>query len=208
MKKLRLISVLLLITTLFMTVGCNKSEFETYWQIEPYTFSDGAMKEYFVILSLDAEKTFEVWVNVGSVEDENATITMGAGYSESSINYKLATVKLTKELLNQANGWIKLNEKMGTNYSMIDIGTKYKMHINEIVVCDDEGNKYELTLYAAGERISRNDSNGNVRLYYSDNSADAEYFSGKHNAFCVIDEQDKFNRAKVAFVEVQSSSSK
>ncbi len=210
MKKIKLISILLIVVTMFTVVGCANSG-PSYWQIEQFTYADGANKEFFVRLSFDAEKSYEVWINIDNVEEEGtATISMAAGYSESSLSYKLSTITLTKELLTQANGWIKLNEGVSSSYEMIDVGTKYKMRINEIVVCDSDGNKFELKLDSAGERIKRNDNNGRITIYKPDdssNSAAKEYFSKKNSPLCVIDNQDSFNRADVAFVAVPTSSS-
>ncbi len=209
MKKIKLISVLLLVVMVFTVVGCTNNGY-SYWQVEKFTYSDGETKEFFVRLSFDAEKSYEVWANIDNVEEKDATISMAAGYSESSLSYKLSTITLTKELLTQANGWIKLNEGVSSSYEMIDVGTKYKMRINEIVVCDSDGNKFELKMVSAGERIKRNDNNGRITIYKPDdssNSAAKEYFSKKNGPLCVIDDQDKFNRADVAFVTVPTSSS-
>ena len=209
MKKLKLLSILLLVVTMFSVVGCSNNGY-SYWQIEPFEYSNGKSKEFFVQLSFDATNPYEVWVNVDSVEKSDAKISMAAGYSQTSMRYKTSNVILTNELLSQAGGWVKLNEGISNSYEMVDIATSDKMHINEVIVCDSDGNKFELTLTCAGERIKRDDNNGNVTYYKPDdssNSAAAEFFKKKNSALNVIDEQDKFNRQDVAFVKIPTSSS-
>ena len=200
MKKIKFIAaVIALASALTALFGC--SEFESYWDVSPVTYDGGTKGELYVQMTLTAAEKYEVWVNVSSLEEES-TIEFVAGYGADSLYNSKTSVKIDEALLKATQGWVRLAKEVSSSYSTIDVGTKYAMHINEIIACDENGNFYKLKFSLAGKRISR-DSDSNRRIFTEEQLAEM-----KNAPMNACDEQNGFEYAtiKAAFEGAASAS--
>lgn len=190
MKFFKYLSIILTICSIALFAACSKTAYNSGWQIAPVTFEEGTTCESFVQLTLQAEKKYEVWVNLTMLGDSDIAVGFSAGYDEDTVRYSKATVTLTAQQLKQTGGWVRVQKELSTSYDYIDVGSKYAVKINEIVACDEDGKVYELKFSSAGYRISR-DSSANVKKYTEEELNDLT--SDPRN---VCDEQTaEFNRA-------------
>ena len=193
MKKIKLMATALCFTLMFTAFAACDEVSRAYWQTDVLTYEDEIKRENFVRLNFSPTEKYEVWADISDLEEDDSAIDFAAGYSTSYTNSK-TTVTLTKNLLKESGGWVRLQTNISSSYSYIDIGTRDAMKINEIVICSvEKGEVFAAKLYKAGYRISRS-SSSNVHEF-----TDEEYENMKNGPANVCDEQAtiEFERAKV-----------
>ena len=157
MKKSRIIATVLCLTLMFTTlVGC--SDKGDYWNVVALSYDDAnsTKRESFIDLNVSPSKNYEIWINVKAIEDDEAIIKAAAGYSTGKTFYaKTPDITVTKQLITDTLGWIRLRKDVSSSYTLVDVSTSYAMKINEIVVCSADGEIYPVSYSKAGYRVSR-----------------------------------------------------
>ena len=194
MRKIKFLSLVLSLIFIFAAFsGCAESK-TAYWDTsDPWmTYEDGSIRENYVQVNFSPEDQYEVWVNVSDLETDNSVLGVAAGFS-TTVNSKKSTITLTKDILTATDGWVRVLTGISTSYAYVDVYTKYKMHVNEIIICSvEKGEVYECTFRVAGCRISQSETSNRHEF------TEEELAEMKHSPKCVCDEQDMtFDRAKI-----------
>ncbi len=157
MKTLKKAIVIITLTLAFFTLAACSDQNNT-WTIDEATYDDAnsTKRETFVNLTLSPSENYEIWVKVADVKGDDAVIKAAAAYSTANTFYaKTPDVTVTKKLIKDTNGWIRLRKDVSKSYTLIDLASTDAMSIYEIVVCDEKGEVYPLTFKTAGYRVSR-----------------------------------------------------
>ncbi len=190
MKTLKkLICALTILATLSLS-AC--SAYSSSWKIVRKTSEAGDFLQYYSILNLEGtQKISSVWVNVSGLKEENAVIKLNFGHEAKSVDYKLQTITIDKNVLKKSKGWVRLYGGDAISYAYLKITTDNTMDIGELIVVGENGNVLGADISYSGYKAP----NGSSKKEFTKTELEVE--GEKNSALCLVDEQDSFDLEEV-----------
>lgn len=169
---------------------------ETGWKVEKYETTDGengeAVRQYACFyITRNSNPIDEVWINIGAIEGDEATVYLGRYVSSTYSDSGTAeAVTITKKAASEAqNGWIMIKESYNLSSSYVKIATTGGITINEVAFLNADGDLLKTEIQGA-YIVYENDSGKLVGV--KGDRGEIEELELESSPMKLVDEQEKF----------------